>query len=413
MSDFLGFDLNKPTSRRDFLRRAGKAAKIAAGFAVPPLLSEVGLDKDRQVKNLEEEYLEKRKKAYGTEEGVEYVRVNIEKTKYPEKQDAPEFLQKYVEECGSWKKLIENQKSLVKDFLQSEKYKDTLRKHFIDYFGGGQKQEMINMLNTHIDRLIFNSPENREVYRREEITKCEKLFPSSEADLDGYISEQLPILIADRIANIEKLKEVFCTLPKGTLGEYDIDEGLASYDTLQSDVSDKEKRQAQKNEKPLPTARLTVPAHESMHASQFPDLLFIGTMVRVLHSVLNKKFADRLYTKTCTIYSEFKGFEKTENGRITNITSENIQYNLIPYEVVSFLMEIRTALHLVSKYHPDKCKFDMTKDDFTKEHFNFLKENQSKILSEKYLGGKRSNLFSDFVELLGEEEFIYLMNNAI
>lgn len=287
--------------------------------------------------------------------------------KYPTLEDTPELLRGYASKFSSWPEVAKDQKLRLLDLIKnSSRYKEALTIQFTSYFKNLSKEE-VSALVSQLINLRYDS-----------LSRCKDIYGKI---IDGARGMYTP----------EKDRTKFDTLSMGGLNDKDIKTTLTDFFVF---------------------------AHEYCHATQCEDMMHVGVfadIIRLLqaNSTINQSTAEKIRKSVL----ENKDTKKIINeGRVYLTNEEDFdleRYSQRPSEVMSYLMQIRFHLHVVSETNPELIKFNMHTDLFTKDHLKFLFENRHKIFqstTSKSLNLKDSTLIDVYLRNFKEDDFIYLMN---
>ncbi len=287
----------------------------------------------------------------------------------PELKDIPELLQGYFKDNPIWSKIAKDQRDRVRKFANSYTYVDRLKSQFKEKFKYKTAQE-VSVLT-------------------------QNLF---------YI----------RVSNLNNNDVVFKRLKDGVKGKYTPGKPGIPVDTANAGpFVDGEGNHIEKWE-------LFTVAHECEHTTQSHDLMFYGVFELIIDSMVENNALDKSIAQKIKdeVINKSKKEDIYDEGRV-NIEDEDEfelnYYSQRPSEAMSYMMQVRVALDIVSQYYPDKVKFDMSKDEFNQEHLNFLKENQYKIFQSMTLPKRNLENVTVFSALLmhfGERKLIELMNKV-
>lgn len=347
-------------SKRRFSETLFKGVVVAAVAAVVP---EVVLNAASKYKETPPE----------KELTVEDYLVEIEKVPY-NPEHAPEFLKKYAKEFKNWREVVESQRTLASDFLNSDFVRNSLLAIYKEAYLEKSEEDRIILA----DKLIAD--------RKENYSKTQPIVYKKMKNRLGVYFPKLKKIVLDTISN--------------TPHPYtDMKEG--NYETK--------------------TVDLFVPLHEFWHSATLPVLIPAVVFDKILiylaqNGIITEKRKNR-HIKWAIIEEDETRKETLPDA----VSSGELGYFQSPNEIYAFMMHIRGNLHIVSQYNPQLVKFDMFKDKFTQEHLVFLKKNQDKIFSNinkfEDHGGSMvevtKNIFTKQLENFKDAQFVDLMNTAV
>lgn len=351
-------------SRRGFIRDTTLAA---AGIAV----GSRGLENFYEDKSIKPEEILSQEEIYFLEE-----------LPYPDESEVPELMRAYHKKFKSWVEVAVDQKKKVLDYVSSNRYKNLVYEELKTYFDGEKDDTEL-----------------------------------------GNITEDL---IEDRKSNL-RLKDKFQKLDKGYIGQYFANKKFA-FDTLQNVPHAFNPKDSVDDSYETKEVNMTVCAHEYHHGTQHPNLMLMTTFNRIieclergstlsLEEIKSGKFP---FVSDKELETEKKSAIPLKNGRVSfkeDKIGELLPYKARPHEVMSFLMEIRMAMHLLWETKQTQgLKFNMNEDDFTAEHFEFLDKNKKKIFVQfNYADEQRTDtdIILKYLQVFKKEDLIYLINKIV
>lgn len=297
----------------------------------------------------------------------------IEKINY-NPEEAPELLKEYAGKFKNWREVVESQRKLALDFLNSNFVRNSLLGQYKEAYPEKSEEDRIILA----DELIAD--------RKENYSKTQPIVYKKIKDRLGVYFPKLKKIVLDTLGNTPR-----------------------SYtDMKEEDYETK-------------TIDLFVPLHEFWHSATLPKLI----PKIVFEKILNYLADNKVITKKMKSF-HIENAEKGKDDRRgtfddSNLPGDKLDYFQRPHEIYAFMMHIRGNLHIVSQYNPELVKFDMFKDKFTQEHLIFLKKNQDKIFSNinkfEDHGGSMvevtKNIFTKQFENLTNEQFVDLMNTVV
>lgn len=283
--------------------------------------------------------------------------------------EIPQFLKGYHEKYPTWVAKAEQQRARVGEYFNSKIYKDKLSAQFKKYFSGQTEEEAL----------------------------------------------ALALLLYEKRIEVFKSKKIkFESLSDGQKGFYNPGNIFVSIDTLNAGPS--KAKDGSKTER----YDLFATAHEYCHTVQSHDLMFVGTFESIIDSMLaNGRLAEEKAKEIKEkVLKKSKRNKLLEQGRVDIEDEDKFDlafYSGRPSEAMGYMMQIRITLDTFSATHPEVLDFDMTKDEFTKKHLEFIKENRTKLFQSMTLpkkGIKDFTIADAMIFHFGEEKLIELMNQV-
>ena len=230
---------------------------------------------------------------------------NIENFEYPKIEEVPKLMQNYTRQFSSWREVAKDQRNRIVSFVSSDIYKnfthDSFKKHFPE-----KENEEISLMET--------------------------------------------ALVNDKLEEIIKTKLKYRRLTKrGLAGHYDPDKRKIKLDTLSWEKHQFKEEEGERYQREK--ADFFVVSHELWHAGQARLLMLVNTYKDILKCYINS--GELTQEDSLLLIKDLNQAE--ENGRIKQHFLEQDYpslfpvYCLKPEELMSYLMEIRVALHIVSE----------------------------------------------------------------
>ncbi len=295
-------------------------------------------------------------------------KVEEKESAYPDiEKEVPLLLQSYARKFSSWPEMLLDQKEITKEYLNSKRYSEIKFEQYKNYFPKKTETEITELVNSVIQKRLKKINEAKVEYK-----KNKSFFKPNSDDYGGY------------------------------------NKGILTVDTTRM-VPGKVAKEDFYNEK----VEMFTFVHEYLHATQFPGLMSAPTLIEILNLLAKSNSVDKDYFAELAKEENRDDLDIDDSG-LVGFEEYDSRYLETPPELVSFFGEIITMLHVISNTNNQIVKFDMTKDNFTTEHLQFLKDKKEEIfiIYKSKDGTVQKNLFDELLRIFNDDGFIQMMNRC-